>query len=107
LLSSCPADTLFSYDVDTLALPRRGHLRLDEPGAARSHRPLRGGNRILRKKPGRSRIVQNEPQEQGLATAAAKLGWDLLRRCDTLFGPDTPVRCRRWLVVQAPAGATQ
>jgi hypothetical protein len=68
---------------------------------------LREENRILREKLGRRHVILNESQKRGLATAAVKLGWDLLRKCGTLFGPGTPVRCRRWLVVQAPAGATQ
>ena len=58
---------------------------------------LRTENRILREKLGQTRILLNESQKRRLATAAMKLGEDLLRQCGTLFSPDTLIRWNRML----------
>jgi hypothetical protein len=50
---------------------------------------LREENRILREKVGHKRLILNEPQKRRLATAAMKLGKDLLRQFGTLFSPST------------------
>ena len=42
-------------------------------------------NRILREKLGHKRIILNDAQKRRLATAAMKVGRDLLRQCGTLF----------------------
>ena len=59
---------------------------------------LREENHILREKLGKKRLVLNDSQRARLATAAMKLGKDLLRQCGTLFGPDTILRWHRTLV---------
>jgi hypothetical protein len=56
---------------------------------------LREENRILREKLGHKRIILDEPQKRRLATAAMKLGKDLLRQFGTLFSPDTLIRWHR------------
>jgi hypothetical protein len=61
---------------------------------------LRVQNQILREKLGRKRIILNESQKRRLATAAMKLGKDLLRQFGTLFSPDTLIRWHRWLVAR-------
>jgi len=66
---------------------------------------LRTENQVLREKLDTKRILLNDSQKRRLATAAMKLGKDLLRRFGTLFWPDAILRCEgRWLrdrVVQA------
>ena len=59
---------------------------------------LRAENQILREKIGTKRVLLNESQKCRLATAAMKLGKDLLRKWGTLFSPDTLLRwqCVRW-----------
>ncbi|MGB2823549.1 MAG: hypothetical protein WBF17_21395 [Phycisphaerae bacterium] len=52
---------------------------------------LREVRRILREKLGHKRIILNDAQKRRLATAAKKVGRDLLRQCGTLFSPE---RCR-------------
>ena len=59
---------------------------------------LREENRILREKLGHKRLILNESQKRRLATAAMKLGKDLLRQFGTQFSPDTLIRWHRWLV---------
>ena len=61
---------------------------------------LRTENRILREKLGHKRIILNDSQRRRLATAAVKLGWDLLRQFDTLFSPKTLLAWRRKLVAR-------
>ena len=53
-------------------------------------------NRILREKLDHKRVILNESQKRRLATAAAKLGKDLLRQLGTLFSPDTLLKWNRW-----------
>jgi len=59
---------------------------------------LREENRILREKLGRKRILLDDAQKGRLATAAMKLGRDLLRQFGTLFPPETLLRWHRRLV---------
>ena len=61
---------------------------------------LRIENQILREKLGHKRIILNESQKRRLATAAMKMGKDLLRQFATLFSPDTLIRWHRWLVAR-------
>jgi hypothetical protein len=57
-------------------------------------------NRILREKLGNKRIILNEPQKRRLATAAMKLGKDLLQQFGTLFSPSTLLKWHRLLVAR-------
>jgi len=57
-------------------------------------------NRILREKLGTKRIILNDNQKRRLATAAMKLGKDLLRQFGMLFSPDTLIRWHRYLVAR-------
>ena len=50
---------------------------------------LRDENHILREKLGKKRLILNESQKCRLATAAMKLGKDLLRQFGTVFSPAT------------------
>jgi hypothetical protein len=68
---------------------------------------LRVENQILREKLGQKRIILNESQKRRLATAAAKLGRDLLRQCGTLFSPDTLLKWNRWFVARKYDGSGQ
>ncbi len=61
---------------------------------------LREENRVLREKLGHKRIILNESQKRRLATAAMKVGRDLLRQFGTLFSPDTLLRWHRSLVAR-------
>ena len=61
---------------------------------------LREENRVLLEKLGHKRLILNESQKRRLATAAMKLGKDLLRQVGTLFSPDTLIRWHRWLVAR-------
>ena len=64
---------------------------------------LREENRILREKLGRKRIILNESQKLRLATAAMKLGKDLLQqrvRCSA------PPRCYAGTAGSSPASTT-
>ncbi len=62
-------------------------------------------NRILREKLGHKRIILDIGQKRRLATAAAKIGRNLLRQCGTLFSPDTLLRWHRWLVARKYDGS--
>ena len=53
---------------------------------------LRTEKQVLREKLGNKRLILNESQKVRLATAAAKLGKDLLRQFGTLFSPATLLR---------------
>ena len=55
---------------------------------------LRTENQVLREKLGTKRVLLNESQKCRLATAAMKLGKDLLRKWGTLYSPDTLLRCK-------------
>ena len=66
---------------------------------------LRVENQILREKLGQKRLILNESQKRRLATAAMKLGKDLLRQCGTLFSPDTILRWQRWFIVRKYDGS--
>ena len=66
---------------------------------------LREENRVLREKLGHERIILNDNQRRRLATAAVKLGRDLLRQFGTLFSPDTLLRWYRRLVAMKYDGA--
>jgi len=66
---------------------------------------LREENRILREKLGRKRIILNESQKLRLATAAMKLGKDLLQQWGTLFSPATLLRWHRWFVARKYDGS--
>ncbi len=59
---------------------------------------LRMKNSILREKLGHKRIILNEFQKRRLATAAMKLGKDLLRQFGTLLSPSTllTAKIRPW-----------
>jgi putative transposase len=57
---------------------------------------LRTENQVLREKLGHKRIILNESQKVRLATAAMKLGRDLLRQCGTLFWPSMLPKWHRW-----------
>jgi transposase InsO family protein len=61
---------------------------------------LREENRILREKLGHKRIILNESQKCCLATAAMKMGKDLLRQFGTLFSPSTLLKWHRLLVAR-------
>ena len=61
---------------------------------------LREENRVLREKLGHKRIILNESQKRRLATAAMKLGKDLLRQFGTLFSPSTLLKWHHWLVAR-------
>ncbi len=61
---------------------------------------LREENRILREKLGRKRIILDVAQKRRLATAAMKLGKDMLRQFGTLFSPDTLLKWHRWLIAR-------
>ena len=61
---------------------------------------LREENRVLREKLGYKRLILNESQKRRLATAAMKLGKDLLRQFGTLFSPDTILRWHRWFIAR-------
>jgi hypothetical protein len=61
---------------------------------------LREENRILREKLGHKRIILNEPQKRRLATAAMKLGKDLLRQFGAMFSPSTLPKWHRLLVAR-------
>ena len=61
---------------------------------------LRTENQVLREKLGHKRIILNESQKVRLATAAMKLGKDLLRQWGTLFSPNTLLREHRWFVAR-------
>lgn len=50
---------------------------------------LREENRILRGRLGHKRIILNDAEKRRLATAAMKVGRDLLKRFGTLFSPAT------------------
>ena len=66
---------------------------------------LKVENQILREKLGQKRIILNESQKRRLATAAMKLGKDLLRQCGTLFSPETILRWHRWFVARKYDGS--
>ena len=66
---------------------------------------LKVENQILREKLGHKRIILNESQKRRLATAAMKLGKDLLRQCGTLFSPETILRWHRWFVARKYDGS--
>ena len=61
---------------------------------------LRMENRILREKLGHKRIILNDSQRRRLATAAKKVGRDLLRQFGTLFSPDTILKWHRMLLAR-------
>lgn len=62
-------------------------------------------NRILREKLGHKRILLNPAQKRRLATAAARVGRDLLRHCATLFSPATLLKWHRMLVARKYDGS--
>ena len=64
-------------------------------------------NRILREKLGPKRIILNESQKRRLATAAAKVGKDLLRQYGALFSPATLLKWHRYLVSRKCDGSGQ
>ena len=66
---------------------------------------LRVENQILLEKLGHKRLILNESQKQRLATAAAKLGKDLLRQVGTLFSPETILRWQRWFIARKYDGS--
>ena len=66
---------------------------------------LKVENQILREKLGHKRIILNESQKRRLATAAMKLGKDLLRQCGTLFSPETILRWHRWFIARKYDGS--
>ena len=66
---------------------------------------LRTENRILREKLGHKRIILNDTQRRRLATAAVKLGRDLLRQFGTLFSPETLLAWHRKLVARKYDGS--
>ncbi|NQU76375.1 MAG: hypothetical protein HQ546_08705 [Planctomycetes bacterium] len=66
---------------------------------------LRQENRILREKLGKKRIILNDSQRRCLATAAIKLGKDLLRQYGTLFSPETLLRWNRMFIASRYDGS--
>ena len=62
---------------------------------------LRVENQILLEELGHKRLILNESQKLRLATAAAKLGKDLVRQWGTLFSPETVLR---WQCVRRRLG---
>jgi transposase InsO family protein len=66
---------------------------------------LREENRVLREKLGHKRIILNVAQKRRLATAAMKLGKDLLRQFGTLFSPETLLKWHRYLVARKYDGS--
>ena len=68
---------------------------------------LREENRILREKLGPKRILLNDSQKRRLAAVGIKLGRGLLRRCGTLFSPDTILRWHRQLIARKYDGSGQ
>ena len=66
---------------------------------------LRTENQVLREKLGGKRLILNESQKVRLATAAMKLGKDLLRQFGTLFSPDTLLRWHRQLIARKYDGS--
>ena len=68
---------------------------------------LKEENRILREKLGHKRIILDAAQKRRLATAAMKVGRDLLRQCGTLFSPDTLLKWHRWLVARKYDGSAK
>ena len=61
---------------------------------------LREENRVLLEKLGHKRIILNDAQKRRLATAAMKIGKDLLRQFGTLFSPETLIKWHRALVAR-------
>jgi hypothetical protein len=66
---------------------------------------LRTENLVLREKLGKKRLILNESQKCRLATAAMKLGKDLLRQFGTLFSPDTLLRWNRRFIARKYDGS--
>jgi putative transposase len=66
---------------------------------------LREENRILREKLGHKRIILNDAQKRRLATAAMKVGKDLLRQFGTLFSPATLIKWHRMLIARKYDGS--
>jgi len=66
---------------------------------------LRVENHGLREKLGRKRLILNESQKRRLATAAMKLGKDLLRQFGTLFSPEAILKWHRYLVARQYDGS--
>ena len=66
---------------------------------------LRVENQILREKLGQKRLILNEFQKRRLATAAMKLGKDLLCQFGTLFSRDTLIRWNRMLIARKYDGS--
>jgi hypothetical protein len=66
---------------------------------------LRTENQVLREKLGGKRLILNESQKCRLATAAVKLGRDLLRQFGTLFSPDTLLRWHKWMIARKYDGS--
>jgi len=62
-------------------------------------------NRILREKLGNKRLILNVSQKRRLATAAMKLGRNVLDQCVTLFTPETLLRWHRMLVAHKYDGS--
>jgi putative transposase len=66
---------------------------------------LQEENRVLREKLGNKRILLNVAQKRRLATAAAKLGRNVLGQIATLFSPDTLLRWHGMLVARKYDGS--
>lgn len=66
---------------------------------------LQEENRILREKLGGKRVLLNVTQKRRLATAAMKVGRDLLKDCATLFTPETLLHRHRMLVARKYDGS--
>ena len=66
---------------------------------------LREENRILREKLGDKRIILTNAQRRRLATAAMKVGRDLLKQFGTLFSPATLLKWHRTLVASKYDGS--
>jgi putative transposase len=66
---------------------------------------LQEENRILREKLGGKRLILNVAQKRRLATAAAKLGRNVLHEMVTLFTPETLLRWHRLLVARKYDGS--
>lgn len=66
---------------------------------------LQEENAVLREKVGGKRLILNVTQKRRLATAAMKVGKDLLKTCATLFSPETLLKWHRTLVARKYDGS--
>jgi hypothetical protein len=100
LLIRCPTDTFSSMTwkpFHLLVVAISGWMNREQQQVIDY---LRIENQVLREKLGNKRLILNESQKVRLATAAARLGKDLLRQWGTLFSPATLRLWHRWFVAR-------